>query len=70
MERRNQANESKRLVAAGAPPIAGAADWEYETRLDAERVTLEFAAPRTPAKPQNAIEDLPLFGGERQLEMF
>src|SRR5437899_2623510 len=26
----------------GMPPIAGAADVEYETRLDAQRVTAEF----------------------------
>lgn len=53
-----------------APPIAGAADIEYQTRLDADRVTAEFAAPRQPAKPQHAIEDLPLFGGERQKGLF
>ena len=53
-----------------APPIAGVADSEYETRLDAERVTLEFASKRQPAKPQESLDDLPLFGGERQQELF
>lgn len=55
-----------------APELAGAADLEYQTRLDADRVTAEFAAPRQPAKPQHAIEDLPLFNaeGERQGGLF
>lgn len=53
-----------------APPIAGAADQEYKTRIDAERVTLEFATSIRPAAPQNAIDDLPLFGGERQEDLF
>jgi len=52
------------------PPILGAADPEYETRLDAERVTLEFATKRRPVKPQDSPEDLPMFGGERQQNLF
>ena len=58
------ANSSER------PPIAADADPEYETRLDAERVTLEFASKRQPAAPQESLEDLPLFGGDRQQELF
>jgi hypothetical protein len=52
------------------PPIAGEADTERESRLDAERVTWEFRSARAPQRPQKAVEDLPLFGGERQKEMF
>ena len=52
------------------PPIVGTADPEYETRLDAERVTLKFASKRQPAAPQESLEDLPLFGGNRQQELF
>ena len=49
-------------------PLAGIPDAERESRLDAQRVTLEFASAS--AKPLDAgrksIEDSPLFGGERQ----
>lgn len=53
-----------------APPIAGAADLEYETKLDAERVTLEFNSAKRPTTPQESTEDLPLFGGQRQGGLF
>lgn len=52
------------------PPIAGEADAEYTSRIDADRCTAEFAAPIRPRKPQDSIEDLPLFGGERQGGLF
>ena len=52
------------------PPISGEPDREYETRLDAERVTLQFKDALRHKKPQASVEDLPLFGGERQGEMF
>ena len=53
-----------------SPELAGAADLEYQTRLDAERVTLQFRDSIRPEKPQHAVEDLPLFGGERQGGLF
>lgn len=52
------------------PPIAAESDPEYQTRIEAERVTAEFRVSITPQAPQRAIEDLPLFGGERQGELF
>jgi hypothetical protein len=55
-----------------APPIAGAADVEFETRLDAERVTLEFAqacARKLDAGAQ-PIAESPLFDGPAQGELF
>lgn len=52
------------------PPITGEADREYQTRIDADRVTLQFTDMLRPKKPQHAVEDLPLFGGERQQGMF
>ena len=54
----------------GQPPIAGNADLEYTTRLDAERCTLQFGDALRPRKPQESPDDLPLFGGERQGSMF
>jgi|SRR5579872_2294775 len=48
------------------PPIAGEADREYQTRIDAQRCTLQFSAAITPTKPVASHDDLPLFGGERQ----
>ncbi len=53
-----------------APPISGDADLEYESRIEAARVTAEFRVGITPRKPQESIDDLPLFGGPRQKEMF
>lgn len=52
------------------PPIAGAADLEYGSRIEAARVTAEFRVGITPRKPQESIDELPLFGGPRQQEMF
>lgn len=48
------------------PPIAGAADLEYESRIDADRVSAEFATAKRPTTPQESTEDLPLFGGEKR----
>lgn len=52
------------------PPDA--ADTEREAKLDAERVTLEFRQKSTKRLDagRRSIEDSPLFGGERQEEMF
>jgi len=49
-------------------PLTGAADVERESKLDAERVTLEFASKSTRRLDcgVKSIEDSPLFGGERQ----
>lgn len=49
---------------------AGVTNREYQTRIEAERITIGFRAPLVAQKPQRDIEDLPLFGGERQQEMF
>lgn len=56
----------------GAPPIPGAADVEYSTRLDAARVTLQFGVKSTKRLDagRRSIEDSPLFGGERQSSLF
>jgi hypothetical protein len=52
------------------PPIAGNSDPEYLTRIDADRVTAEFRVKITPRIPQESVDELPLFGGKRQKEMF
>ena len=47
-------------------------DREYSTRIDAERVTLEFAQASTKRVDggRQPIEDSPLFGGPRQRGLF
>jgi hypothetical protein len=55
---------------APEPPIAGESDREYSSRIDAERCTLQLKDAIRPTRPQASIEDLPLFGGNRQEEMF
>ena len=59
-------------VPATAPPIAGQADTEYQTRIDAERVTAEFAthSARRLDGGRRPIAEAPLFGGEAQLSLF
>ena len=54
--------------ATPAPELTGQADAEYESRIDAERVTAEFAtkSARKLDGGRRPIEDSPLFGGERQ----
>lgn len=52
------------------PPIPGEPDREYATRLDAERCSLQFKDGIRPRKAQAAVDDLPLFGGERQGDLF
>ena len=52
------------------PPIAADADPEYRARIDAAQVSWQFTDALRPRKPQASVEDLPLFGGERQEEMF
>jgi len=47
--------------------LKGTADTERESRLDAERVTLEFAQKSTRKKP---MTESPLFGGEAQGSLF
>jgi hypothetical protein len=56
----------------GAPPIAGVADPEFEPRLDAQRVTLEFATKSTRRLDtgRRPITESPLFGGPAQRELF
>ena len=48
------------------------ADPEYATRIDAQRVTLEFATGSTKRvdSGRECIEDSPIFGGSRQLDLF
>ena len=62
----------RRMAEHSAPPIAGAADTERESRLDAERVTLEFRARSTRRLDAGRapITDSPLFGGPSQQELF
>ena len=50
--------------------LFGEADLEWGSRIEAQRVTAQFRVPIVPKVPQNAIEDLPLFGGERQGDLF
>lgn len=41
-------------------------DPEYQTRIEAERCTLQFRDALRPQMPQARIEELPLFGDSRQ----
>lgn len=50
--------------------MLGESDPEFRGRIDADSVTAEFRVAITPRAPQESIEDLPLFGGERQQELF
>jgi hypothetical protein len=54
------------------PPIAGTADTERESRLDAERVTLEMKqkSTRRVDSGKQPIDDSPLFGGPKQGGLF
>ena len=54
------------------PPIAGQADVERGSRLDAERVTLEFGSKSTRKidAGRRPIDESPLFGGEKQESLF
>ena len=63
---------SPAMVISHAPPIAGAADPEYQTRIDAERVTAEFGSKsrRRLDAGRKPITESPLFGGEAQLSLF
>jgi hypothetical protein len=60
----------RRAFAITPPPIAGEADTEYESRLDAERVSLEWRAAIRASGKQYGTDDLPLFGGTRQGSLF
>jgi hypothetical protein len=55
-----------------APPIAGSADTERHSRLDAERVTWEFRTKSTRRLDAGRlpITESPLFGGPSQQELF
>ena len=48
------------------------ADSEYSTRIDAERITWEFASPSTRHLDagRESINESPLFGGKMQMELF
>jgi hypothetical protein len=52
--------------------LAGEADTEYSTRIEATRVTLEFAQKSTKRldSGRDCIEDSDLFGGPRQQGLF
>ena len=54
------------------PPIAGAADTERESKLDASRVTLEFGSKSTKRLDSGRfpISHSPLFGGNPQENLF
>lgn len=67
------ADAHARLLARNTPPpIAGTADTEREARIDAERVTLEFAQRSTKRADSGKlpIEFSPLFGGDPQQSLF
>lgn len=55
-----------------AAELAGGADREYASRIDAERVTLQFARKSTRRLDTGKvpIEESPLFGGPRQTSLF
>jgi len=55
-----------------AAPLAATADLEYSTRIDADRVTLEFGArsSRKADSGKQPITDSPLFGGPAQGDLF
>jgi hypothetical protein len=54
-----------------APPIPGQADPEYASRIDAQRVTAEFAtSTRSIDQGRKPITEAPLFGGEAQGSLF
>ena len=57
---------------AETPPIPASADLERGSRLDAERVTLEFRARSTRRLDGGKlpIDQSPLFGGPAQQELF
>jgi hypothetical protein len=59
-------------VGVTAPPIAATADLERESKLDAERVTLQFrqASTRRLDAGRRPITESPLFGGPAQTELF
>lgn len=44
------------------------ADAEYQTKIDADRCTLQFSAPLS--RVMNNFADAPLFGGNRQGGLF
>jgi len=54
------------------PPIAGTADPEYQPRIDAARVTVEFGnkSQRRLDRGRKPITDAPIFGGPAQMELF
>lgn len=54
------------------PILAGASDPEHDSKLDAERVTLQFSVKSNKRLDcgREPIEDSPLFGGARQQELF
>jgi hypothetical protein len=43
---------------------------EYRSRIEADRCTWQFSDKIRPEKPQESVESLPLFGGERQKNLF
>ncbi len=69
-------SDLRRLERQGAIALSlyaqGPSNPEYASRIDAERVTLEFA--QKSARPLDAgkepIGDSPLFGGQRQEDLF
>ena len=67
---RGESPEDDMERARRLPGSVGQADPEYQSRLDAARVTAEFKSAIQPRKPQRDPGDLPLFGGERQGGLF
>jgi hypothetical protein len=75
---REAQTEVERLKSEGWTPgdfanaLAAEVAPEYQSRIDAERVTAEFKTPsqRPIDAGKKCIEDSPMFGGERQKGMF
>lgn len=62
-QRRRWEERERRWVRDDSPPIAGEADMEFESRIEAERVRAEWRLPLRPAVAQSDHRELPLFGG-------
>ena len=56
----------------GLDDLQAEADLEYQSKLEADRVTAEWRCPLTATAPQRSLESLPLFatGKEEQRGLF
>jgi hypothetical protein len=63
-------NKADGLEPSATDALLAQADPEYTARIQADRVSAAWRTGQTPTSPQMAIEELPLFGGARQMMMF